>query len=536
MNDCYLQLSKRGDVLGILPILYHRFKETGKKQNLVISKKYADIVEGCSYIEPVIFEGNHGDLKEAIRFAKQRFDSVTTLQCHCRDFQIQHRTPSFQLDQWLRGGCIEHFGEWPLVLDQRSTLQERILRDSTVKRGERFILIADHSESSPFEKIGELIEMVTKEFGETYKIIKLSEIKAVNFIHVLGLYDKASALVSIETAHTHLSLASKVPVFVLATDGWRGSAYQERFKFYCRYSQWDEQKIRLLTTMGNVINKAEPLKVTPLKTVFEHGYSPAIIKWQDKILTSYRYHADNTWMTKLAVDDKPLVMPDSLKRDSVEDMRFFVTNGKLHASYTISIVVNGVFQSSVGYGELVQDSNGWKVVNHAIPQVPILTHGGNKNFVFFEAEGKLYFIYGIKDKQQIVYEIKGNRIGLENKSPEPKWDWGQVHGDYLLPYKGGFLRFFHSRINYSKTTFRYFIGAALMESKPPFATTAISSYPILQGNELYTHNVKYWFPNVAIAYGAIQEGDKFILSVGRNHSHCELVELTEKDLKLQTYG
>jgi predicted GH43/DUF377 family glycosyl hydrolase len=102
----------------------------------------------------------------------------------------------------------------------------------------------------------------------------------------------------------------------------------------------------------------------------------------------------------------------------------------------------------------------------------------------------------------------------------------------LLPYKDGFLRFFHSRINYSKLTFRYFIGAALMESKPPFKTTAISSYPILQGNELYTHGLKYWFPNVAIAYGAIQEGDKFILSVGRNHSHCELVELKESDLKL----
>jgi predicted GH43/DUF377 family glycosyl hydrolase len=515
-----------------LGIIYHRFKETGQRQNLIISKKYADVVEACSYINPVIFEGNHGDLKEAIRFGKQRFDSVTTLQCHCRDFQIQHRTPSFQLDQWLRAGCVEQFGKLPLVFDNRSQLQERILRDNTVKRGEKFILIADHSESSPFDKIDELVEMVTKEFGETYKIIKLSEIKAVNFIHVLGLYDKASALVSIETAHTHLSLASKVPVFVLAADDWRGSAYQERFKFYCRYSQWDEQKVRLLTSMFNAINGVEQIKVTPLKTAFPNGYNPAIIKWQGKILTSYRYHPDNTWRTRLAVDDKSLIMPESLNGFSIEDARFFVTKGKLHASYTISSSPNNVFYSTVGYGDLVQESNGWKVLTDTQPQVPALTHGGNKNFVFFEADSKLYFIYGIKDKSQIVYEVNKERVGVEIKSPEPKWNWGQIHGDFLLPYKGGFLRFFHSRVDYSKTTFRYFIGAALMDSKPPFTTTAISSDPILQGNELYTHNLKYWYPNVSIAYGAIQEGDKFILSVGRNHSHCELVELTEQNLKL----
>ena len=99
-------------------------------------------------------------MKEAIRFGKQRFDSVTTLQCHCRDFQIQHRTPSFQLDQWLRAGCVEQFGKLPLVFDNRSQLQERILRDNTVKRGEKFILIADHSESSPFDKIDELVEVL----------------------------------------------------------------------------------------------------------------------------------------------------------------------------------------------------------------------------------------------------------------------------------------------------------------------------------------------------------------------------------------
>jgi predicted GH43/DUF377 family glycosyl hydrolase len=288
--------------------------------------------------------------------------------------------------------------------------------------------------------------------------------------------------------------------------------------------------------MGNVINRVEPIKVTPLNTTLSNGYNPAIIKWQDKMLTSYRYHADNTWMTKLAVDDKPLVMPESLKNYSIEDMRFFVTKGKLNASYTISSAPSNVFYSTVGYGELVQDAVGWKVLTDTQPQVPALTHGGNKNFVFFEADGKLYFIYGIKDKNQIVYEVNRERVGVEIKSPEPKWDWGQIHGDCLLPYKDGFLRFFHSRLDYSKTSFRYFIGAALMESKPPFKTTAISSYPILQGNELYTHGLKYWYPNVSIAYGAIQEGDKFILSVGRNHSYCELVELTEQNLKLQPYG
>jgi predicted GH43/DUF377 family glycosyl hydrolase len=534
VNDCYLQLSKIGDILGILPILYHRFKETGQKQNLVISKKYSDIIEGCSYVEPVIFEGNHGDLKEAIKFAKQKFDSVTVLQCHCRDFQIQHKTPSFQLDQWLRGNCIEHFGEWPLVFDQRSNLQERILRDNTIKRGQKYILIADHSESSPFPQIDELIEMVKKEFGANYQIIKLSEIKAYRFINLLGLYDKAAALISIETAHIHLSAASKVPVFVLATDGWRGSAYQERFKFYCRYAEWSNQKTRLLNSIFNSLNEIAPIKITHIKTVFLNGYNLSSIKWGDKILRCYRYHPNqNNWFTKLAIDDKPIVMPDSIKSYSHEDARFFVSSGKLYLSYTLSRAQGGEFSKSVvGYGELVQNTDGWKIDNHIQLLVPELTPMGNKNFVFFESDHKLYFIYGIKDKHQIVYEINKDKISTEHKTPEPKWNWGGAKGGCLLPHKDGFLRFFHSRMDYSKTSWRYFIGASLMENKSPFRTTAISSYPILQGNELYTPNWRHWKSNVTIPFGVIQNGDKFELSVGLNDSKCAVAELSEKDLKL----
>src|ERR1035437_7673720 len=145
----YIILGKYGDVIGILAILYREFQTTGIKPQLVISKDYADILEGCSYVEPVIFDGNFADLRGAIKFAKQRFDEVIVLQTYGNDFPIEHKTASFQLDAWVRAGCVEHFDDWPLVFDERNRRRALTLYwkhvSRTLKKGrphEKFILLA----------------------------------------------------------------------------------------------------------------------------------------------------------------------------------------------------------------------------------------------------------------------------------------------------------------------------------------------------------------------------------------------------------
>ena len=222
----YLSLGKFGDVCNILPIAHHESESTGNKPRIIVAKAYASILEGCSYVTPTVFDGDWQDLDGAIRFARSRFSNVvvtcTNGNTKGKNFTIAQTEASFQLDQWKRAGVKEHFDKWPLIFDQRNKRRERTLFDKHVKKianpytadsRERFILVGDKSESSPFDKTGELLTIIASEFGKTHKIIKLSEVKADFIFDLLCLYEKADALVTIETVHVHLSKAVEVPTF-----------------------------------------------------------------------------------------------------------------------------------------------------------------------------------------------------------------------------------------------------------------------------------------------------------------------------------
>lgn len=264
----YLHLGKLGDVIQVLPIAYHDFQTTGIKPKFIISRDYAEILEGVSYVEPVIFDGGFADLKPAIRFAKEKFDDVHVLQTHGNDFPIERKTTSFQLDTWARAGCVEHFNDWPLVFDRRNPKRERELLHATLNRTEgrgrpfeKFVLLADHSESSPFNQIEELAELLKRISGKTHRLIRMSEIRAEKPFDVLALYDRATCLITPETMHSHLCKASPVPTLALAADGWRGIAPHKKFMFYCSFNQWPQQKHQLLAAYEKIINGTAKVEV-----------------------------------------------------------------------------------------------------------------------------------------------------------------------------------------------------------------------------------------------------------------------------------
>lgn len=543
----YVCLGKTGDILSILPIIYAEFKKTGSKPVLVVSKVYSSILDGTKYVTPLIYESNFGDVRGAVRFAKRRFLQVIILQMHGIDYEVEHFTSSFQTDAWMRARAVDHFQNWPLIIDDRSSLREKILFNLTVKKSDRndsgvaiwekYILVGDLSESSPFKEIEELVKMLKIAFEPGIRIIRLSEVKADRFFDLLGLYEDAECLVTVETAHIHLSRASKVPVVVLAADGWRGSADQDRFRFYCRYSEWEGRKNRLMFEVQDAVAKKPRIKISPVETQFRNGYNLSSVLWEENLIQSYRYHEDNSWQTQIAIIDGDrqfkLKLPDTLAGYSVEDMRLFIHQGKLCASYTVATARDNHFFAVQAYGYLVPVADGWTLENHTVIQMAGNDFSGiEKNWTPFSRDGRLYFIYGIQDQNQMVLQVSAGKVIAKNVSPAPTWPNGQIRGDAVIEHDGKLLRFFHSRLDWGKRDFRYFIGAALMESKPPFKTLAVSTASILQGNEIYTPGCRHWKKNVVLAYGVTKREDKFLLSIGLNDSRCATVELTEKDLKI----
>jgi hypothetical protein len=531
----WVLLSKHGDIVSCLPILYSEFKATGNKQNLIISSAYLGAIDGVSYIEPFIYPGLSSDLAGAIKWAKKQFDEVVAIQAHGTNFPIQHRTPGFHIDQYLRAGHVSDWDKLPLVFDQRDRRKEYALTSKVVgRKKEPFILFGDKSVSAPFEFADELFKILTDTFGSTHKIIRLSEVKADRLCDLIGLYDKASALVTVDTVHVHLSKASKVPAFVLARDGWAGASCSRSFRFYCRYGEWNRRKLKMISELQDCINGQKPIRVHQIKTEFKHGYN---LSAGDDGIGVYRYHDRNDWRTSLAIalksgETHKLTADPSLKEFSIEDARRFTLNGKSFASYVVGSVENNLFTSYVAYGEIKEAGGAWSI-GHVQPK-----YGGNdfskmqKNWVPFVIDDKLYFIYGNDNEKQTVLEVQGDKVVSEHTSPAPKWGNGVIRGGCVVAREGYLLRVFHSRTDYSKTDFRYFVGAALMENKPPFATTAVGKASILYGDESYTPDCKHWKKNVTFPLGATIQSDKIMLSLGINDCQCALLELTDKQLRL----
>lgn len=253
MSECFIQLAKIGDILSLAPLLSHKAEKQKSPVNLVISKEYQDVVAGLDYIKPDVLDIHWQDLESAIRYAKQKYDRVFCPQTYGKNVTIQHRYPSFQHDQWARCNSLHLFGKLPLILPRPDSATQLVTRHL----GNRpTILFADKGESSPFEHADRLSERLHREFGETHNIVRTSGIKLDRFRDFLALYDAAEALIVTETAHLHLSKATKTPTFALVTDKpqrWHGSAWANNFLLHIRYSQYLRREKELLKGIRSVV-------------------------------------------------------------------------------------------------------------------------------------------------------------------------------------------------------------------------------------------------------------------------------------------
>lgn len=532
---------KYGDTCQAIAILGLEYARTGIKPILVTTKGLLPILEGCTYIQPEIFKGEWQDLKGALLWAKRRFGEVICLSFHGKNWPVHKKTCSFQLDIYERGGVLSQF-PLPLNLDNRSPDREKALVDLYTKDCRPYILVADHSESSPFDHSEALVSLLEEKFGVFYQIIRLSTVKAEKVYDLVGLYDKAFALVSIDTIHLHLSAASPIPVIALTTDKpelWHGTAWQSRFKAHIRYNDYEDRKGEIVEAIQDLIEgKSRP---RPEITSGIGRYNPSVIEFEGQRLETHRYHHNPSfWRTQLAIKEGEVVSniqpPKGFEEYSLEDGRLFIHKGKLHINYVVACAPDNIFKCAMQYGELEKTDLGWIIINNFQPM-----HGANdfrgteKNWVFFSDKDKLYCIYQ-HAPEQLVLEIERDIVINEYRTVSPVCPFGLPRGGTQpIPHGDGrWLRFFHVQENKfnDRTRIKYHMGALVMESKPPFQIKKVSQKPILSGNEQYFPNWKFWKWNVAIPYGAIKDEDGWLCSVGINDSVCGVLRFEKKDLML----
>jgi len=221
----HVLLGANGDICAMLPFLKAEADAYGKQVRLMIAKEFAPILDGVSYVKPVIWNGTFHQLPQALAFLREDVPEVRV-----KALQIYGnpgagcKCPSFVPDMWRLAGRPNEWDAHPLVFDRRDAKREQALIES-VDDGRPMILVAGQGKSSPFLFHVELLSSIRAAFCKTHNVVDLSTVRAHRVYDLLGLYDKAEALVSIDTMHLHLSRASKVPVIALTAndpEGWKG--------------------------------------------------------------------------------------------------------------------------------------------------------------------------------------------------------------------------------------------------------------------------------------------------------------------------
>jgi hypothetical protein len=91
-RPCFIQLGRLGDVLNILPLLYH-VNQSGRKPVLMVHQEFASVAEGLDYCDvEVITEGSWTELDNAVELAREKYSEVHVCQIH-GTHQSARKTP-----------------------------------------------------------------------------------------------------------------------------------------------------------------------------------------------------------------------------------------------------------------------------------------------------------------------------------------------------------------------------------------------------------------------------------------------------------
>lgn len=217
---CVVSLGRFGDIIAILPVLkeIHDLYET---PHLMVSAKFAELLEGVSYVKPFVTNLDQAELGSALTIAKSAFQIVLVGGCWGKGWHQVIRTPSYNRDEWGNLGLLHRFHEQDLrpVFDRRDMEREQALLDLIRGEDKRPMLLVNVSSgiSSPCPECAALLPEIQQVWGEMYHVVDLTKIRAHRLYDFLLTFESAAALISIDTSFLHLCSATSIPVVAITS-------------------------------------------------------------------------------------------------------------------------------------------------------------------------------------------------------------------------------------------------------------------------------------------------------------------------------
>lgn len=254
----WILLGRTGDLLIMFPAFKAIFDRTGLKPYCIVSNEYSSVFDGISYCEPIVLREHWWKgMTVARKVARERFGlnpiipqwwntddgpghketGEFVLQSHGHEWGVNlEKWPNFMTSMWDRAGfTAEEMKMLPLVIDRRNFAREQLLVKNYTRQQRPLLLYNFTGVSSPFGFPGEVLGVLNK-YRTYFNLIDIGKIRAHRIFDLLGLYDVAAGLITIDTATLQLCPASKVPYIGFTVDGWNGSVPRGNCQLHISYN------------------------------------------------------------------------------------------------------------------------------------------------------------------------------------------------------------------------------------------------------------------------------------------------------------
>jgi hypothetical protein len=206
-------LGRTGDLLNIMPML----SQSGIR-NILATHAYLPLLQSFE-VTPWVWNGDMEDLAGAYESVRNSGFSPILIPQLFGLRQPQGLPPrdssrSFVFDQYerivpgfTRGKEFRQiWREMPLVVARRSREEEESLVLHTIGHATKpIVLVSLVGQSGAFDRHGDVISWIRRQWSDRYDIVDLSYTHAPHFCSLLALYERAAGLVTIDTATLHLA-------------------------------------------------------------------------------------------------------------------------------------------------------------------------------------------------------------------------------------------------------------------------------------------------------------------------------------------
>lgn len=207
-----ISLGSYGDVINSLPII--RYYSEITPVDVIICQPYATLIEGITYATAVVPPFRYGteDIPQIIEWTHKHYSTVVNVMLACNPEVSRTRFGSFCEEMYYLGGCHEIFNKKFPIFDKRDRKREWFyLKQFPLSHPIIALSLVGNSHASfTAEKASQVWHHLFQRFPEC-TLINVHKNGAYRVYDLLGLFDIAKVLVTIDTAHLHLAKASSVP-------------------------------------------------------------------------------------------------------------------------------------------------------------------------------------------------------------------------------------------------------------------------------------------------------------------------------------